>query len=264
VVTAVATGTPFITYTATPGCIKTAAFTVKTLPTAIGGAGSVCTASAVVLTGSPTGGSWSSSSTATAVINSLTGAMTGISAGTVTVTYRGSNGCSISTVRTVNAAPAAITGTFTAAVGATRTLLNATPSGVWSSSNSSIASVGATTGVVTGIATGSALISYSLANGCFKSATFTVTAAKGIDATIDEVNMFTVYPNPTAGAVNIESSQSGSFALIGIDGKLIAQYEIAVGQNIISLPGELAAGTYMGRFTPVGGAAKVIRLLYQP
>jgi hypothetical protein len=190
--------------------------------------------------------------------------MTGMSAGTVTVTYRGSNGCYLTAVRTVNAAPANITGTNSAAVGATRTLLNATPSGVWSSSNSSIASVGATTGVVTGVATGSALITYALANGCFKSATFTVIAAKGTDAIIEEVNTFVVYPNPTAGAVNIESSQSGIFALIGIDGKLIAQYEIAVGQNIIAIPGELAAGTYMGRFIPVDGAVKVIRLLYRP
>jgi uncharacterized protein YjdB len=264
VVTAVAAGTPFITYTATPGCIKTTAFTVKTLPTAIGGAGSVCTASAIVLTGSPTGGSWSSSSTATAVINSLTGAMTGISAGTVSVTYRGSNGCSISTVRTVNAAPAAITGTFTAAVGATRTLLNATPSGVWSSSNSSIASVAATTGVVSGITTGSALITYSLANGCFKSATFTVTAAKGVDATIDEVNTFTVYPNPTAGNVTIESSLAGTFSLIAMDGRVVAQYEIAAAQHTISLPAALAAGTYMGRFTLATGEVVVMKLYYQP
>jgi uncharacterized protein YjdB len=264
VVTGVATGSPVITYTATPGCIKTATVTVKSLPASIGGTGSVCTGLAIVLSGSPTGGSWSSSSATTAVINSLSGAMTGMSAGTVTVTYRGSNGCYLTAVRTVNAAPANITGTNSAAVGATRTLLNATPSGVWSSSNSSIASVGATTGVVTGIATGSALMTYALANGCFKSATFTVTAAKGIDATIDEVNTFTVYPNPTAGAVNIESSQSGIFALIGIDGKLIAQYEIAVGQNIIAIPAELAAGSYMGRFIPVDGAVKVIRLLYQP
>ena len=190
--------------------------------------------------------------------------MTGMSAGTFTITYRGSNDCSLSTVRTVNAAPAAITGTFTAAVGASRTLMNATPSRVWSSNNSCIASVGATTGVVTGVAIWSALITYALANGCFKSAKFTVIAAKGIDAIIKEVNTFIVYPNPTAGAVNIESSQSGTFTLIAMDGKLIAQYEITATQHTLTLQTELAAGTYLGRFIPATGKVFVMKLNYQP
>jgi uncharacterized protein YjdB len=264
IVSGISAGTPVITYTASPGCYKTASFTVKALPSAITGNGSVCTGSATVLSGSPTGGTWASGNTALATINTISGALTGVTAGTVVITYKGSNGCYISTTRTVNAAPASITGTFTAAVGGTRTLSDVTPYGAWSSANSAIASIGAASGVVTGVASGSTLITYTLPNGCFKSVTFTVTAAKYNEQTSDQATIFNLYPNPSAGAVNIESSLAGTFLLISIDGKLLAQYEIVVGQSIITLPETLAAGVYMGRFTPIDGATKVVRLMYQP
>lgn len=57
---------------------------------------------------------------------------------------------------------APITGITTVCVGTTSTLADATPGGVWTSSNRAIASVGSGTGIITGIAAGSANITYTV------------------------------------------------------------------------------------------------------
>jgi uncharacterized protein YjdB len=263
VVTGVAGGTPVITYTASPGCFKTANFTVKSLPAAITGVSSVCTSSAIVLYGSPTGGSWTSSDVAVATINSLSGALTGISSGTVNITYRGANGCSIATTRTVNATPAPITGTFNVAVGGSRILSNATPSGIWSSGNSTFASVSAGSSVVTGIATGAALITYALPNGCFRSVTFTVTAAKGQGLENTTAATFVAYPNPVFGLLHIDASADGIFQLLSTDGKLVMTVAVKAGSTTLDLPGDLAAGIYVGRYIAADGNTAFIRLQVQ-
>jgi hypothetical protein len=59
---------------------------------------------------------------------------------------------------------APITGTTTICLGGTTQLLNASPGGVWSSSNLSVATVNAT-GLVTSIASGLATITYTITNG---------------------------------------------------------------------------------------------------
>jgi uncharacterized protein YjdB len=260
IVSGISAGTPVITYTASPGCYKTANFTVKALPSAITGNGSVCTGSATVLSGSPTGGTWASGNTAIATINTTSGALTGVTAGTVMITYKGANGCYISTARTVNAAPASITGTFTAAVGGSRTLSNTTPSGAWTSSNSAIASVTSAGGVVTGVATGSALITYTVPNGCFKSVTFTVTAAKDEIVAENGTPIFHVYPNPVSGILNLETSEAGAFRILSYDGKCVLNVHVQLGANVIELPMELAAGFYIGQFTSETGIQHIIRL----
>jgi uncharacterized protein YjdB len=260
VVSGISAGTPVITYTASPGCYKTASFTVKALPSAITGNGSVCTGNATVLSGSPTGGTWASNTTAIAIINTTSGALTGVTAGTVVVTYKGANGCYISTIRTVNAAPASITGTFTAAVGGSRTLSNTTPSGAWTSSNSAIASVTSASGIVTGVATGSALITYTVPNGCFKSVTFTVTAAKDEIVAENGTPIFHVYPNPVSGILNLETSEAGAFRILSYDGKCVLNVHVQLGANVIELPMELAAGFYIGQFTSETGIQHIIRL----
>jgi Bacterial Ig-like domain (group 2) len=68
---------------------------------------------------------------------------------------------------------AAITGTPTVCIGATTTLANTTTGGVWSSTNTAIATVNATTGVVTGVAAGTATIYYTTGN-CFVTMEVTV------------------------------------------------------------------------------------------
>lgn len=58
-----------------------------------------------------------------------------------------------------------ITGTATVTAGSTTTLSNAIIGGTWSSSTSSIATVGST-GLVTGVAAGTATVSYTVTNSC--------------------------------------------------------------------------------------------------
>ena len=59
-------------------------------------------------------------------------------------------------------ATAPITGTPQTCVGTQTPLYDATPSGIWTSSNVGVATVGIASGVVTGVATGTAMISYNV------------------------------------------------------------------------------------------------------
>lgn len=81
-------------------------------------------------------------------------------------------------------------------------LANATAdaNGIWSSSNTDIATV-SETGVVTGITNGMVTISYTLTNGCgAKSATTTVVT----DVNVPDGNRIVLFPNPTTGKFTCE------------------------------------------------------------
>lgn len=164
VVTGVALGTSRITYTNAGGCYKTKVVTVNAAPLAITGTAAVCVANTTTLA-CPGGGTWSSSNTSVATIGS-TGVVTGVAAGTATITYRLSTGCINTRVVTVNNAPAAITGTANICVGTTTALSSTTTGGTWSSSGLTVGTVGSTTGVVTGISGGAVTITYTIAGGC--------------------------------------------------------------------------------------------------
>jgi len=125
-------------------------------------------------------GDWSSSNTGVATVGSLTGIVTGASAGTAIISYYINSLCGevVATFPiTVLPAPAPIVSPHTSiCVGGVE--LNDTVSdidhgGTWSSSNLFIAAVGSLTGLVTGSAPGTATISYSL-NGCYATTVVTV------------------------------------------------------------------------------------------
>ncbi len=267
-VTGVAAGAPTITYTASPGCIKTTAVTVKALPSAIGGTLSVCAGLSSTLSASPTGGTWTSSNTGVAVMNLTTGAMVGVAAGTATITYRGTNLCIRTATGTVNPLPANIAGTLTASVTGTSTLTNATPDGAWTSSNITKATVDNVTGEVTGVAVGTSVITYTLPTGCFKTATFSVTASKPggyvYFTNNDNKVIFSVFPNPTKGAFTIEAPAAGTFSVFTVDGKLVNEYKINSQTTNVNLPADLAYGVYMCRFDQEDGESTIVRLWYQP
>ncbi|ERJ58681.1 Ig-like domain-containing protein, partial [Sphingobacterium paucimobilis] len=132
-----------------------ALITINALPvvSAITGPNAVCIGSTVALSSTPTGGVWSSSNTSVATVSN-TGVVTGVSAGTVTIRYTVTNGSGCSTVVTkditVNALPvvSAITGSNSVCIGSTVALSSTPTGGVWSSSNTSVATV-STSGVVT-------------------------------------------------------------------------------------------------------------------
>ena len=140
----------------------------------------VCPGSQITLSDTTAGGVWTTASSSVATV-STSGIVTGISAGTVNISYTASGICGAASQTlsiTVYSAPvvAAITGTTGVCLAGTTTLADATPSGVWSSSNAAIATVSAT-GVVTGTGVGTASIFYSVTNGsgCSASAASVVT-----------------------------------------------------------------------------------------
>ncbi len=177
VVTAVAAGTATITYTVGNTCgtaTATANITVNALPVSgtVSGATTVCVNATTGFTSTGNGGgTWSSSNIAAATVNSVTGVVKGIAAGSATISYTvsGSCGTSVSSANiTVNPLPDAGTVSGTSVcVGATTTFTsNGDVAGTWSSDNTSIATVDATSGVVNGVSAGSTIISYKVVNGC--------------------------------------------------------------------------------------------------
>jgi len=161
VVTGISAGTSTISYSFGTGCYVTTTFTVNPLPGAINGTIAICAGATTTLTDALTGGTWSSSNTAVAAINPLTGTVTGTSTGTATITYTLSSGCSTTTVVTINVAPAAITGATTICAGSVLTLSDPTPGGKWKSSAAAVATIDSITGLLTSIAAGTAIISYT-------------------------------------------------------------------------------------------------------
>jgi hypothetical protein len=125
----------------------------------------------------------------------------------------------------------------------------------------------ATTANIAGIASGSVSVLYTLANGCFKSKEVTVVGmgAKSAAevAAEDEVASFRVYPNPTTGVFNVESSLSGNLSIYTYDGKLINEYQLNGNTTTVALPSDLAAGIYICQFRFDNGTTKTTRLYFQ-
>ena len=176
VVTGVTAGTAVITYAFSTGCFKTTTITINAIPAAITGTFTLCEGTSTTLATTSTGGTWQSSNTAVGTINSSTGVLQGIAAGTTSVSYKFTvTGCQVTQDVTVNPLPSSIAGALTVCKGSTTTLTSATSGGTWSSTNTSVATVG-TSGIVTGVNTGNATISYVLGTGCFRTAVVTVNA----------------------------------------------------------------------------------------
>jgi len=174
--TGVGPGTTQITYTSSAGCTTETTVTVQALPPVIGGGPTVCNGFAVNLSNSMPGGVWSADPSAYMVgtIHSFTGVVTGITPGTVTITYTIMTGCMRNLVVTVLPLPSPIAGSPRVCVTETDTLSNATAGGTWMSSNTARAAVDPITGVVTGISPGTAVITYVIGTGCFNILRITV------------------------------------------------------------------------------------------
>ncbi len=178
-VTGLSLGTVGVTFTKpVTGCTRIFTVTVNPVPAPISGTLRVCTGSVTFVSDVTTPGiSWTSGNTSVATISG-SGAVTGISPGTAVITYMIASTCTRTAVVTVNPTPAAvapISGPSSIShAGGSITLSDATPGGVWSSSNTAILVVGSATGVVTAITSyGSANINYIVTNsfGCRSFAT---------------------------------------------------------------------------------------------
>jgi len=172
IVTGVAAGTDTIKYTVNNTCgtgIATFVITVNA-PSAgtITGNATVCSGATDTLTDAVPGGTWSSKQTYYGTINSA-GIVTGINPGNTSIVYTVSNACgSASTSLTVRVNPApyagSVTGSTKVCAGSTTTLADAAAGGVWSSSDTTLATVSG--GVVSGVAAGIDTIKYTVSNFC--------------------------------------------------------------------------------------------------
>ena len=167
----VAAGSATISYSVTNSCgtaVATDVVTINGLPAvaALSGTAYVCTGTNTTLTDATTGGIWSSSNSNATVSG---GVVTGVTAGTATISYSVTNGCgstSVTKIVTINTI-GSIGGGSSVCAGNMTTLTDTSAGGTWSSSNAAIVSVSSSTGIITGSATtGSATISYAK-GGCF-------------------------------------------------------------------------------------------------
>lgn len=165
VVTGISPGTTSISYTLRTGCVQTYSVTTLALPPAITGTMNVCAGLSVKLSDALIGGTWTSSNPFSAAIGLSSGIVTGLVAGTVTITYI-AGGCPITTAFTVNPLPAPIAGSNIGCFGLSTMLSDASGGGVWTSGATTVATIGSTSGIVTGAKLGTVTITYALPTGC--------------------------------------------------------------------------------------------------
>ncbi len=172
-VTGAAAGTDTVLYSVTNGCGTTTAMHIINIVTAphagpIAGSHGVCLGSRIVLTVPTVGGTWSAIN-ANASITADT--VTGVTAGRDTLAYIVTNACGADTahfivsVDTVAPVVSAIAGPYIVCVNDTIRLTDSVSGGVWTSMNTSIATINST-GRVRGVSAGLDTVIYHLTNGC--------------------------------------------------------------------------------------------------
>ena len=193
----------------TPSACGNVVVTIGT-PTAqtITGTTTLCSGTTTTLTSTSPGGTWTSGNVGVATINS-SGVVTGVSAGTSLITYSVTvNGCVNTATKTVTVSssiPQSITGTSPLCVGSIANWTSTNTGGTWTSSASSIATVGASSGVITAVAAGTSLITYSVnISGCTGTATSTVTVYNNISTAISGGTTPTCY-NTSPGTITADA-----------------------------------------------------------
>ncbi len=222
VVTGIAAGSPSIIYTLPNGCPRNTVITVNPLPAPFTGSTTVCKGLTTDLTETSTGGAWSSSLTtvATVAVTSATiGTVTGVDAGTATITYTLPTSCIMTTSVLVNPLPVPITSTggscVTDPVNPTVTLVDGTSGGSWSVSNTALATIISFSGQITGVAPGALTVTYTLPTTCLITTPYTINplpaAISGTQVLCS--NAITYLTNTSTGG--IWSSSNAGLATVG-------------------------------------------------
>jgi uncharacterized protein YjdB len=259
-------GTSIISYVLPTGCFSLKTVTVIAAIASITGTTVVCEASSVTLSHPVTGGVWNSSATGVATADLFGGTITGVSAGTATITYTLGPGCKTTATFTVDAVPAAISGGNSVCVSTPVTLTSATGGGEWTSLDPTIATVGSADGLVTGITPGfSTTITYTLpVTGCYAVNTMAVNPCRFAgEEDMTKAATFTLIPNPNNGVFMLKGSyttQAGeeevSIEVMNTLGQTLYRSTVtAINGRIaeqIQLTGTLANGMYLlNLHTPV-------------
>ncbi|BAV05867.1 cell wall surface anchor family protein [Filimonas lacunae] len=212
-------GSYWITYSFSnsDGCTDTtgAAITIHALPTATIAYGTYCArdSAEVTLTGA-TGGSFTS--TSGLVINKTSGtvdlAKSGVGSYWITYSFSNSDGCTDTTGSSIviNALPVVpvITGASSVCINSTTQLTNAVSGGVWSSSDTTVATI-SNTGLVKAVGKGDIVITYTVTNtsGCSSDTTFQLSTLP-IPAFSASGNSILCYGS-TTGEITINAVETG-------------------------------------------------------
>jgi trimeric autotransporter adhesin len=278
ILTGVGAGNATITYRVSAGCYSTIVSTVNAAIPSITGTLSVCeggVGSTTTLANATPGGTWASSNTLKATVNSGTGEVTGVGGGSTTISYILSTGCYKTTTFTVNFVPTPFDATgfiIEDAPPDDTVMISSIAGGIWESGHPLIATIVPDVpgkAIVTGVSPGFATISYTFPTGCMRTGVIEVVAARpgnpGPGKGQTGVNsIYSLYPNPTSGIININSPVRGMLVVYTIDGKQVAQYRLTSATTTVTLPKKLAAGMYMCKFTGDDNSTDIIRLQYQP
>ncbi len=258
VVTGGIAGNATITYSTGCGTDATTTVTTRVAPGAISGASMVCSGSNLTLSNSIAGGTWNTSSTSIATVGSGSGIVTGGIAGTVVIKY--STGCGTDATKTITviAPPGTISGASTVCAGLNITLSNASASGTWSSSSTTIATVGSGTGIVTGGTPGTVVITYSTGCGTAATASVTTMASPGVIAgasTVCSGLNITLSDGAAGGSwsssnTNVATIGTGTGIVTGgIAGNAVISYSTGCGTDatktitVLAAPGTISGAT---------------------
>ena len=280
-VSGISAGTSIISYTVINSCgtaIDTMLVTINPLPHAgtITSPSILCVTGSFTLSSTATGGVWSSSSPSALVTGST---VLGVSTGSSLISYAVTNSCGVATdTMTIDVYPmpsvGLITGENVVCTGATTVLNNSASGGVWSSSNTGVASISG--GTVTGVSAGTALITYLLTNVCGSAMTSrsinvlsTADCNTGIAVDVVAPAEYKIYPNPNTGSfaftgkTNALSNDVVHYDVIDITGKVVYSNSTQPQNGIINEQVDLTtivSGQYMLRVV-TGDSVETLRFV---
>lgn len=209
-------GIAVITYTLPTGCLTTKTISVHPTPAPISGVTNLCVGNSTPMSNTLSGGSWASSNALVAIIDPVTGSISGLTAGTTIITYSMPTGCF--TIRTFSVLPlpgslSSLSSDF--CVGSTAAYTNSVGGGVWSSSNIAVATIGSASGLLSCAAIGTSTITYSLPTGCYSILQVTIGSSPAAIVGPDNICMGLPAVYTDATLYGQWSSSNNSIATIG-------------------------------------------------
>jgi gliding motility-associated-like protein len=227
----------------------TRTFTVNALPGAVTiSSSTLCIGDSTFATDTSSFGVWTSNALGVARIGTSSGKLFGTGAGTATISYTiVSTGCVSTGQVTVNSV--AISGPTVACIGSTGiTLTDALAGGIWSSSNTAVATIGSTSGYITAIAPGFVTMTYNDGTGCTASKLVSIKSVPSVS------------PSPLTACVGSNTNVTGSPA-----GGSWASVNPAIATiNYDGVATGVAAGsTYIDYIAP-GGCSTEVPIIVSP